>query len=307
MSSFTRRASQAALLRVRRARVTLRALALGRRNVVASASERDRIPIFLVGCHRSGTSLVRRIVNSHSRLACPAETLFMEHLAAAVDGRDVPDGLGAIGLRPDDLARELEELIRRHMEAHAARKGKRRWADKSPTVINQLDGIDRIFAGEAQYVAIVRDGMDVAHSLGRSDPPWWQLEPWLHVDESNFVVAAHYWTAMNSKLLDFAELHADRVHTVRYEELVADPENTLQQMFGFLGEPWEPEVLRFNDQLHDSGLEDHHVSTTTRIEDHVGKHRRLPLDVQRRMWEVVRPMMLRAGYADRSYAESGAA
>lgn len=307
MSSMTRRAKDAVLLRARRARVMARALVVGRRRAAPSPSERDDVPIFLVGCHRSGTSLVRRIVNSHSRLACPAETLFLEHLAAAVGGRDVPAGLAAIGVEPDDLARELEALVRRRMEAWAARHGKRRWADKSPTVVHQLDGLDRLFAARAQYVAIVRDGMDVAHSLGRATPPWWQLEPWLLRHDSPFVAAADYWVAMNTKLLDFAASHPDRVHVVRYEDVVADAEGALKPMFAFLGEPWEPEVLRFNDQLHDPGLEDHHVSTTTRIEDNTGKHRRLPLELQRRMWEIVRPVMRRAGYADRDYAASGVA
>lgn len=306
MRSLTERVRDAALLRARRARVAARALVLGRRRAEALPSERDDVPIFLVGCHRSGTSLVRRIVNSHSRIACPAETLFMEHLAAAVAGRDVPAGLRAIGLEPDDLARDLEALIRRHMSAYAERRGKRRWADKSPTVVHQLHGLDRIFDGRAQYVAIVRDGMDVAHSLGRVDPPWWQLERWIERHDSPFVAAADYWVAMNTQLLDFAEQHPERVHAIRYEELVADPEGVLQPMFAFLGEPWEPEVLRFNDQLHDGGLEDHHVSTTTRIEDNSGKHRRLPIELQRQMWEVVRPVMLRAGYADRSYAAGAA-
>lgn len=307
MSSLTQRAKDAALLWVRRARVKARALLLHRRKAPPSPSERDDIPIFLVGCHRSGTSLVRRIVNSHSRLACPAETLYLEHLAAAVGGRDVPAGLAAIGVTPDDLARDLEAIVRRRMEAWAARHGKRRWADKSPTVVHQLDGLDRLFAGRAQYVAIVRDGMDVAYSLGGATPPWWQLEPWLRRHDSPFVAAADYWVDMNAKLLDFAEAHPDRVHLLRYEDLVADPEGALRPVFAFLGEPWEPQVLRFNDRLHDGGLEDHHVSTTTRVEDQTGKHRRLPLPLQRRMWELVRPVMRRAGYADRDYATRGAA
>ncbi len=81
-----------------------------------------------------------------------------------------------------------------------------------------------------------------------------------------------------------------------------EPEATLRALFGFLGEAWEPEVLDFNARAHASGLEDHHVSTTTRFEDNRGKHRRLPIAQQAEMWSLVRPTMLRHGYADRTYS-----
>lgn len=302
MSSWSRRIRSAAHLRAQRAQVVARAMVRGGlRRVDAQPADRDRTPIFLVGCHRSGTSLVRRVVDCHSRIACPAETLFMEHLAAAVAAPDAPDGLRAIGVTTDQLGIQLQGLIRGHMERYVQQKGKRRWADKTPTLVHQLDGIDLIFERQAQYVAILRDGMDVATSLGGSDPLWWQLGHHVQLHGDPYVAAAAYWRDLNVKLLDFADRHADRVHILRYEQLVTDPEGRLRALFSFLGEPWEPAVLDFNGKLHDGGLEDHRVSATTRFEDNSGKHRRLPLALQARMWEVVRPVMLRAGYDDRSY------
>jgi hypothetical protein len=295
VSSWSKRIRDAAVLRVRRARISARAR-LRPQRAPGDPSERDAIPIFLLGCHRSGTSLLRRIVDSHSRLACPAETLFLEHFAAAVGGRDAADGLGAIDLPPARLAEELRELADRHLRTWAEARGKHRWADKSPTVAHQLDGLDRLFDERPQYVVLLRHGLDVATSLGRATPPWWQLEPYLAVASSPYVAAAAYWRDHTTRLLDFVALHPDRTHVVRYEDIVTSPEPTVRAVFTFLGEPWEPGVLDFNDHPHTSGLEDHHVSTTTRIEDQTGKHRTLPADTQAAMSEVARTTMIRAGY-----------
>jgi hypothetical protein len=72
----------------------------------------------------------------------------------------------------------------------------------------------------------------------------------------------------------------------------------LRALFAFLGEAWEPLVLDFNRFDHDSGLEDHVVGTTWRIEDGRGKSRSLPADLRRRLWNVVRETMLDLGYPD---------
>ena len=267
--------------------------------VPAEATARDDIPIFLLGTHRSGTSLLRRIVDSHSRLACPAETLWLEHLAAAVGGRDAADGLSAVGLTPKELSDALRPIAEGAFRRWAHARGKRRWADKSPTVLHQLDGLDTLFGERAQYVALLRSGLDVAASLGGATPVWWQLEPYLAAAGSPYAAAATYWRDLTSLLLDFADLHRDRVHVLRYEDLVRDPAGVLRPMFTFLGEPWEPDVVQFNRHPHDGGLEDHHVSTTTTIEDQTGKHRTLPAAVQAEMWRIVRDAMVRGGYPDR--------
>jgi hypothetical protein len=298
VSSWSKRIRDAAILRVQRARVQARARLTPHR-VPGEASARDDIPIFLLGVHRSGTSLLRRIVDSHSRLACPAETLMLEHLAAAVGGRDARDGLSAVGMTPAELAAELRPIAERAFRRWATARGKRRWADKTPTVIHQLDGLDLLFGERAQYVALLRNGLDVAASLGAANPIWWQLEPYRAAATSHYTAAAAYWRDRTARLLDFADLHHDRVHVLKYEDLVRDPEGVLRPMFAFLGEPWEPGVLDFNRHPHDGGLEDHHVSTTTTIEDHTGKHRALPAAVQSELWAIVREVAVRAGYADR--------
>ena len=299
------RAYTAARLRLMRPVVRARgaALRLLRPRRTAEHNEAlDQVPIIVLGCHRSGTSLLRRCLDSHSRIAWPPETLFLEGLAATLEYPDADKGFAGIGLTTEVAAADLRGLIDRWMRQHAAREGKPRWADKSPGVLAYLDGLDRLLGPRVRYVAIVRDGMDVATSLGATEPRWWQLQPYLDAGGDPYLAAGRYWVERNEALHAFLDRHPERSHLLRYTDLVTQPEDTLKAVFASLREAWEPEVLDFNAHAHAPGLEDHHVSTTTRFEDNRGRHRRLPQPLQVQLWDLVRETMLRFGYGDRSYS-----
>lgn len=260
----------------------------------------DRVPILVLGCYRSGTSLLRRCLDSHSRIACPPETQWLVHLAAVLDAPSAARGLAGIGVDLDEAAGDLRALVDRYMRRYAESRGKPRWADKSPGVSAHLPGVARLFP-EARYLVITRDGMDVAASLGETHSHWWQLDPYLEKTPDKHLAAAHYWVDVNARIAQFRGTHADRCHLLRYEDLTAKPEATLRAAFGFLGERFEHQVLDFNRQLHDSGLEDHIVGTTVRFRDRTGTHRRLPQSLQRSIWTVVGEQMVALGYEDRRY------
>lgn len=260
------------------------------------APDRDHVPILVVGCHRSGTSLVRRILDSHSRVACPPETQVFEALGAVLESEDVVKGLGAI-YEPEVIAADIGNLARKWLEGYAARKGKPRWAEKSPGTFHRLDATDRMFGRSARFLLVVRDGMDVATSLGKGR--WSVLGDLLTRHEDPYIAAAHYWALASSKIWAFRQQHPDRTHVLRYEDLVTSPESELQKVFSFLGEPWEPSVLDFNRTPHDTGVEDHVVSSTWRFEDGRGRYRELPIEQQRAMWAVMREQALIWGYGDK--------
>src|SRR5579875_3741254 len=97
----------------------------------------DITPIFIVGCPRSGTTLLRRMIDSHPHLSCGPETGFLHDLERAERlnwERLVRFGVG----RREWRARAAEYFAWPHvqyMEAH----GKRRWADKTPSYALLLD------------------------------------------------------------------------------------------------------------------------------------------------------------------------
>jgi hypothetical protein len=283
-------------LRLGRRYVQLRQAVAPARAAAEAAPDRDQVPIVVAGCHRSGTSLVRRILDSHSRIACPPETLVLEHLGAALSHPHAEKGFAAVGLDLDHAAADLGALVDRWMRAYAAAKGKPRWAEKSPATFEQLPAVDRMFRHTARFVLVVRDGRDVAHSLGQGR--WWMLEPLLAEHGDPYVAAAHYWSAATHKLLAFHGAVPDRTLVLRYEALVDQPEDQLRALFAFLEEPWEPAVLDFNRFSHDAGFEDHRVGSTWKIEDHRGKHRELPPELIQRVAQIARPAMLALGYPD---------
>lgn len=266
------------------------------------AYEPDNVPILVVGCHRSGTSLMRRMLNSHSRIACPAETEFLEGFGAVL-GRDSSErALAAIDLRLEDVTGPLADLAQTWMRRYAEQQGKARWADKSPNMTWELEGIDRLFSQQPLYICMIRDGMDVATSLGTSTPPWPRLERWdRRYPHSRTQAAAHYWADINAPLIEFMKQVPERCIPVKYDQLVADPEATMTRVFHALNEPFEPAVLDFNAFSHTGGLEDSIIRTTTTIQDNSGKHRRLPIEEQRAMWSIVQQTMLAHGYEDRTY------
>jgi len=188
---------------------------------------------FVVGCSRSGTTLLRALLDAHPLLAVPPES----HFALARDARalrralrrDPWFGLWGIetpGLRGLDVA----DAVRALFAAYAAVHGKPRYADKTPHYVSHLPALAERFH-EARFVHVVRDGRDVALSL---------LEvPWGPDDVEG---AALYWRRRVLEGRD-ARLGPERYRELRYEALVADPERELRALGAWLQLPYDPAML----------------------------------------------------------------
>jgi len=215
-------------------------------------------PIIVVGCPRSGTTMLQLMLHSHPRIAIPPETRFV--LAAYKTRRSFgdlsdPERRRALGqwiierpvtkfadLRLDPAA-TLEDItaaadtlgsaLATVFQAYAARFGKPRWGDKRPAYLQNLDVILRLFP-TAQIVNIVRDGRDCVASL--KEMPW-------HRDSLPVTVAA--WArAVDDARRAAHRLRRDQWHQLRYEDLVADPATELTRLCAFLGEDYDP-VMAF--------------------------------------------------------------
>jgi hypothetical protein len=209
----------------------------------------DDRPILIVGCPRSGTSLVRDLLRSHPRLTFPPETIFLSKLhrmhgdprTAREARRLASDFLRCssirrwhLDVRPEELEghRSFAGLVAAAFDAWAATEGKPRWGDKTPMHAVELPRALEIFPG-GQVVHVVRDGRDVAVSLSKQP----------------FGPTAAYWSAvMWRRCVDEAQASGATLgpgvyHELRYEELLADPELVLRRLCAFLGEDWDPAVL----------------------------------------------------------------
>lgn len=206
-------------------------------------------PVFLVGCPRSGTSLLRDLLRSHPRLAFPSESHF------------IPSFYRGFGdPRSDRAARNLAARIRRLMWvrrwnldldpsilAHcrsfsglvsglycefARRKGKPRWGDKTPEYVTEIPLLFELFPA-ARVVHLYRDGRDVARS--------WIAAPFGPASTHG---AASAWRRMVTAGRHAGQGFPDSYLEVRYESLVGEPEATMRQVCAFIGEDFDPAVLR---------------------------------------------------------------
>lgn len=253
-------------------------------------------PIFVIGVHRSGTTLLRLILDSHSRLACPTESVFLLPLSTLWRDGKAMAGLRAMGFAEDHVLAKLREFSSYYFSSYAGARGKPRWADKSPHYVDCLDFIERLYGPQCQYVFIYRHGLDVACSVGEKVIR--PAEAMKQACGDPYAGGARYWAEQCRKMLAFQAQHANRVFSMRYEALVAEPDQQCRALFAFLGEPWEEQVLQFYQQEHTSapGLEDPIAATSRGFTPSVGNYRKLPAEIVARMQAEAGEVLRDLGY-----------
>lgn len=226
----------------------------------------DTRPIVVGGCYRSGTSLVRRLLDSHPRIHCgPEVKLFRDFYGDYLGVEDPIAHLRfmttARSLLPE---RELVEVLGRALveihERAALASGKARWADKVPENVVFLDEWQRILGDNWVFLHVVRDPLDTLASIEesgfpRSIPPGLDQRIDLYLDYARAG-------------LRFAAEHPDRYLRLRYEDLVREPEATVRGLMAGLGESFDPAQLAINAQSHQAGLEDPKAAQPSEIHRH---------------------------------------
>lgn len=210
-------------------------------------------PFFIVGAQRSGTTLLRLMLNRHPRLSVPYESVFIPDLQtqAGATGILTADEATAIlsmiadhpfvirgGLLPDPAAvlalrpRTYQDLVDAMFRELARRRGKCRWGDKTPSYVSRMPTIRALFP-DAQFIHLIRDGRGVAASMRRLR--WW--------GEHNILTCAARWSSRVWSGRTFGStLTADYLE-VRYEDLVRSPRAVLGRTCDFLGEEFDPVML----------------------------------------------------------------
>jgi len=223
-------------------------------------------PIFVVGCPRSGTTLLQLMLHAHPRIAIPPETRFV---LTSYQGRNSFGDLREVSSRRElarsivgdrktlfyDLGLDGDEVLAEIMagpptlgsaigivfRAYARRFDKPRWGDKRPGYYQYIPALLRLFP-DAQIVHLIRDGRDCVASLQRM--------PWFTQDLNAAVCT--WIEAIDSGRRAARRLPAGTYLEVRYEELAADPGPRLAELCAFLGEDYDPAMT-----------EPHKISGTT--------------------------------------------
>lgn len=211
-------------------------------------------PIFVVGCPRSGTTMLQLMLHAHPRIAIPPETRF---LMAAYDARsdfgDLREEANRQALarwivdrkktRFNDLGLDGKQVIAEItagpptlgsalgivLRAYAARFGKPRWGDKRPGYFQRVPALMRLFP-DAQVVQLVRDGRDCVASLKEMD--WYKHD--------SFHALSTWVESIELGAKAEKTLGPGAYHRMYYERLIADPATELKALCGFLGEDFDP-------------------------------------------------------------------
>jgi Sulfotransferase family len=254
-------------------------------------------PIFVIGCQRSGTSLVRRILDSHSRIACPPESHFILPLVETLRNQRALAGLRSMGYVRGEVEASLASFISGFFDGYTAACGKARWADKTPQYVDCLAELWNLFGPDARFIVIVRHGLDVAFSLADAHRHYSAIDPHVARHKGNVALgAASFWLEQSEKIERFRTSQPDACFVLKYEDLTAAPAAALEPMFRWLGEAWEPDVIDYARFDHHEGLEDPDVRRRRRIEPNSDKYLRWPIEIQRSVRETCQPMLTRLGY-----------
>jgi Sulfotransferase family len=195
-------------------------------------------PIFIVGCPRSGTTLMRLVLDSHLNISCGPETHFLGALGTVLEDRW--DELQLFGFDRRYWNDKIADFFGSFQAEYAMRRGKRRWADKTPIYSRHLLLINELFP-DCRVVHVIRDGRDVVASHRER---WGYRRALKSVDR---------WRADIRMIREAGVgMGPGRYIEVRYEEMVGAPEPTLKNLLLWLGEPWDDRVLNYDRAEHDA-------------------------------------------------------
>jgi len=220
-----------------------------------------QFPLFIVGSGRCGTSMLLKIINDFSSIAIPAESHFIPIFLKKINQyepltedknllrllndikdfpyvRDWDMDFDIHKINDQVVERTYAGVVRAIYTEFARQKGKNRWGDKTPPYLGYISDICKLFP-DARFLHIVRDGRDCALSVIKCN--W---------GPNNIYKAAVWWR--DSLLKGEVELEkcktmVDDINSiyleVRYEDILTNPEKLLKEVFDFIHEPFDKELL----------------------------------------------------------------
>ena len=246
-------------------------------------------PVFVLCAGRSGSTLLRFLLDAHPDLACPPETRLpwlARQLATAwaviEDAPPSADGSPADSAVSAPVAEGLRRSLDPMMTSYLERRGKKRYCDKSLGAAQHAGLLLQIWPG-ARFICLYRHPMDVIAS-GIEASPWglasYGFEPYIGVPPDNNVAAlARYWLDYTTSIVTAEERFADRCLPVRYEDLVTDPDGQLERILAFIGAAAEPGLVArcFGPEHQRFGPGDYKIWNTSRVRaDSVGRGWAMP-------------------------------
>ena len=223
--------------------------------------------VFIVGCPRSGTTLLRRMIDAHRQIAITREThwiakRFEKRQGVTPDGLVTPELLSWL-LSDEKFTRmgigqdELEGLVAGEepvsystfvtgvFDLFGKGQGKRLVGDKTPSYLRHIPTLHALWP-QAKVVHIIRDGRDVCLSMvnwKKGHVAAGRLATWA---EDPVLTAALWWKQrVRLGREDGNALRPELYYEIRYETLVSQPATECAALCDFLGLPYHEAMLKF--------------------------------------------------------------
>jgi hypothetical protein len=215
--------------------------------------------LFLVGCPRSGTTLLQSLLAAHTDIISFPESRYYSNI---IPSRPIFKQLGLALPRARSKFFSFLKMIG-HSEMHtylprfavsirqyshafiavldtvARQQNQRVWLEKTPRHLNFIDDIEALVP-DAKFIHIVRNGEDVIASLfetANQNPEAW---PSIPINDLNHCIDRWIQSIQLSQRYVGAPHHI----LVRYEDLVQDPSHVLKALCAFIGLPFEAQMLK---------------------------------------------------------------
>lgn len=224
--------------------------------------------LFIVGCPRSGTTLLKRLLDAHSMVSITREShwipRFYKKRIGLENGRVTPGIIpellsyhrfAFLGVGKDDLKRILSnaqelsyaEFVSGIFDLFGQRQGKPLVGDKTPGYVRRIRVLHELWP-HAKFVHLVRDGRDVCLSVlnwKKAKAAAGRVSTW----EEDPVSTTALWWKRNVRMgREAGALLGPRLYSeVRYEALCRNPEAECRKLCRFLGLPFRGEMLRYHE------------------------------------------------------------
>ena len=207
------------------------------------------LPFFLLGCPRSGTTLLRDVLRRHARLVCPEETHFFrwpfpfrsdQFNDLVVSDPTLQQHRTVDGVTEQkfqnllDTSTSRKELQNRYVQLYADRSidGQRRWFDKTPQNVYGMLLLSGMYP-ESKFIHMHRHPVNVVASLKTG----------LVMPEHSVLAGINMWLEAATIVQEYEKAWPDRLLNVSYEQFTENPRAELERILEFIEEPWEEQLL----------------------------------------------------------------
>jgi protein-tyrosine sulfotransferase len=205
-------------------------------------------PIFIGGVPRSGTTLLRVILDSHPNIYCGTELRVVHALANLWSATEEPQTAHTLrdyyGVDAEASRKVFANLILSFLTPAWLKSGKRRIAEKTPSNLLAFKALRQLFP-DSPLIHVIRDGRDVVASRLERD----RALPAQGIGPAELAATrAQEWVdamQLRADILADSRLAAAYLE-IRYESLVQTPQPTLEPVFAFVGEQFDMRVLDFH-------------------------------------------------------------